>query len=71
MILLNQARYDESAAENERALALNPANVDAYAGLGWDYFYRGQFEKSLEFFDKAIRFSPHDPNLGVVRRQRL
>ena len=65
MILLNQARYDESAAENERALALNPANVDAYAGLGWDYFYRGQFEKSLEFFDKAIRLSPHDPNLGV------
>ena len=38
MILLNQARYDESAAENEQALALNPADVEAYAGLGWDYF---------------------------------
>ena len=65
MVLLNQARYDESAAENERALALNPANVDAYAGLGWDYYYTGQFEKSLEYFDKAIRLSPHDPNMGV------
>jgi adenylate cyclase len=65
MILLNQARYDESAAENEQALALNPADVEAYAGLGWDYFYRGQFEKSLEYFDKAIRLSPHDPAIGV------
>jgi adenylate cyclase len=65
MILLNQARYDESAAENERALALNPSNVFAYAGLGWDYYYSGQFEKSLEYFDKAIRFSPHDPGMGV------
>jgi adenylate cyclase len=24
----------------------------------------GQFEKSLEFFDKAIRLSPHDPELA-------
>ena len=65
MILLNQARYDESVAENERALALNPSNVFAYAGLGWDYAYQGQFEKSLEYFDKAIRISPHDPGMGV------
>jgi adenylate cyclase len=65
MILLNQARYEESAAENERALALNPSNVDAVGALGWDYYYRGQFEKSLEYFDKAIRLSPHDPAMGV------
>ncbi len=65
MILLNQARYEESSAEGERALALNPVNVDAYAVIGWDYAYRGQFEKSLEYFDKAIRLSPHDPGIGV------
>jgi adenylate cyclase len=65
MILLNQARLDESAAENERALALNPSNVGAYAGLGWDYYYSGQFEKSLEYLDKTIRLSPRDPAMGV------
>ena len=38
--------------------------MDAYAGLGCDYLYLGQFEKSLEYFDKAIRLSPHDPASG-------
>ena len=38
--------------------------VIAVVGLGWDYLYLGQFEKSLEFLDKAIRLSPHDPYLG-------
>jgi adenylate cyclase len=65
MVLLNQARYDESIAESERALALNPSNVFAYMGLGWACFYTGQFEKSLEYFDKAIRLSPHDPGMGT------
>jgi tetratricopeptide (TPR) repeat protein len=65
MIRLNQARYDESVAENERALALNPSNVFAYASLGWDYAFQGQYEKGLEYFDKAIRLSPHDPAMGV------
>jgi TolB-like protein/Tfp pilus assembly protein PilF len=66
LILLNQARYEESIAEGERALVLNPANVDAVGGvLGWDYLYLGQFEKSLEFFDKAIRLSPRDPAMAI------
>jgi adenylate cyclase len=65
LVLLDQARYEDSIAEHERALALNPANTDAVQGLGWSYFYLGQFEKSLEYFDKAIRLSPHDPDLGL------
>jgi adenylate cyclase len=65
MVLLNQARYNESIAESERALALNPSNVFAYMGLGWACFYSAQFEKSLEYFDKAIRLSPHDPGMGT------
>ena len=27
--------------------------------------YLGQFEKSLEYLDKAIRLSPHDPTLAA------
>jgi adenylate cyclase len=63
-ILGTEGRRDEAIAENERALALDPAMVDGYSNLGFDYLNLGQFEKSLEFLDKAIRLSPHDPNPG-------
>jgi tetratricopeptide (TPR) repeat protein len=52
---------DEAIAEYQRALSLDPAMVSAVGGLGWNYQYLAQFEKSLEYLDKAIRLSPHDP----------
>jgi TolB-like protein/class 3 adenylate cyclase/cytochrome c-type biogenesis protein CcmH/NrfG len=69
-ILSVQGPVDESIVEFERALALDPAMVFAIDGLGWSYIYRGQFEKSLEVSDKAIRLSPHDPDLEGWYRQR-
>jgi TolB-like protein/class 3 adenylate cyclase len=59
-----QTRYQESVAEFERALALDPSNVYAATGLGWDYIRHGEFAKGVEYFDKAIRASPHDPGLA-------
>jgi tetratricopeptide (TPR) repeat protein len=61
---MNEGRFEESIAGLEQALASNRANRDAVTGLGWDYFGLGQFEKSLEYFDKANRISPHDPDLA-------
>jgi adenylate cyclase len=62
-ILLFQGRLGEAIAESERALTLDPTLVEAYENLGYDYLNLGQFEKSLEYYDKAIRLSPHDPSL--------
>jgi len=42
---------------------LNPAVVDAYAQLAFNDENLGQYDKSLENLDKAIRLSPHDPSL--------
>ncbi|MBV8721959.1 MAG: tetratricopeptide repeat protein [Candidatus Eremiobacteraeota bacterium] len=63
-ILHAQGRLEESIAEFERAFALDPALVAADGGLGNDYLLQGEFEKSLEFYDKAIRLSPRDPVLS-------
>ena len=38
--------------------------MDAAGDLGIDYLFLGQFDKSLEYFDKAIRTSPYDPALA-------
>ena len=64
-ILRFQARYPEAVAEHERALALDPSNVNAAGDLGFDYLMHGDSDKSLEYFDKAIRESPHDSQLGA------
>ena len=61
ILSFQKGRLDQSIAEFERALGLDPSNVNAVGALGWDDTYLGQFEKSLESLDKAIRLSPHDP----------
>ena len=48
IILQLQGRGDESIAEEERALALDPSRVDAMAVLAGAYSGLGQFEKALE-----------------------
>ncbi len=59
-VLAFQGRHQEAVAEHERALALDPSNVNAAASLGFDHLNFGEFDKSLEYFDKAILASPYD-----------
>ena len=63
-VLRAEGRTEEAVAEHERALALDPSNVDAAAQLGIDYRFLGQFDKSLEYLDRAILASPYDPSLA-------
>jgi adenylate cyclase len=63
-ILRDQRRTEEAVAEHERALALDPSNVDAAAQLGMDYRFLGSFDKSLAYLDRAILVSPSDPSLN-------
>jgi tetratricopeptide (TPR) repeat protein len=65
-ILRFQGRTEEAVPEDERALALDPSNVYALVNLGFDYGDLGEFDKGLEYFDKAIRVSPHDPFLAHI-----
>ena len=63
-VLRAQGRAEEAIAEHERALALDPSNIEAVGELGFDYHDLGEFDKSLEYLDKAIRASPNDPTLA-------
>ena len=72
-ILRFQGRTEEAVAEHERALALDPSNVYAVASLGFDYVCLGQFDKSLEYFDKAILAEPARSvarSIGMAARRR-
>jgi tetratricopeptide (TPR) repeat protein len=62
-VLLAQGRAKEVIPEDERALALDPSNADAASGLGFAYERLGEFEKSVEYFNKALRGSPYDRTL--------
>jgi adenylate cyclase len=62
-VLLAEKRFDHAIAEYERALTLNPNGADTFGGLAITYGELGQYEKAIEFFDKAIRLSPRDPSL--------
>ena len=61
MILLNQARYDESAAENERALALNPSDVFAYGAWAGITTTPGNLKKASNILTRrfgSVRATP-------------
>jgi adenylate cyclase len=63
-VLRAQGRAEEATTEDERALALDPSNMEAVGELGFDYGNLGEFDKSLEYLDKAILASPYDPALA-------
>ena len=63
-VLRAQGRSKEAIAEDERALALDPSNMEAVAALGFDYGNLGEFDKSREYLDKAILASPYDPTIA-------
>ena len=65
LALESELRLDEAIAEDQRAVDLNPSDVFTIENMGYGYRLLGEFEKSLELVDKAIRLSPRDPFLGT------
>jgi adenylate cyclase len=57
-IYWGNAQYEESIAELERALALNPNLVEANRYLARTLVYAGRSEEALPFIKKALRLNP-------------
>ena len=68
-ILQYQGRAEEAVAEHEQALAIDPSNVFDAGTLGIDYQFLGQFDKSVEYLDKAIGRALRSGARLLVRQQ--
>jgi TolB-like protein len=55
-------RFEQSEAEFERALIINPNHADLLAGWGYASVLFGQPERATEFLVKAMRLNPHYPD---------
>ncbi|SDY66575.1 LytR C-terminal domain-containing protein [Nitrosomonas sp. Nm58] len=53
-----KASYADAIAAYQKALAANPAYVEAHNGLGVIYSSQGQYPLALEHFQKAIELTP-------------
>jgi tetratricopeptide (TPR) repeat protein len=51
-------RADESIAEFERSLALDPLSALKHASLGWGYYFARRFERGVEECRRGIELEP-------------
>ncbi|MDD5021722.1 MAG: tetratricopeptide repeat protein [Endomicrobiaceae bacterium] len=48
------SKFDESIEEFKKVLKLNPANVEAYCGLGLIYENKKQAEQAKKMYEKTL-----------------
>ncbi len=63
-LAFTERRTEKTVREYMRAIELNPNFATAYGYLGWALVFDGQSDNALEYFQQALRMSPHDPLLA-------
>ena len=58
-----KGEYDQSIAELQQAIDINPSYAHAYYNLGWTLALVGKAEEAIVNLERANRLSPHDPLL--------
>ncbi len=56
-------QFEEAAAEYEKALDLEPENVDVMSNLGVTYYRLGKLDEAIEVYDKAVAIAPEDADI--------
>jgi protein O-GlcNAc transferase len=56
-------QFAEAAEEYEKALEIEPDNVDVMSNLGVTYYRLGELDKAIEIYTKAIAIAPEDADI--------
>jgi tetratricopeptide (TPR) repeat protein len=62
-----EGNWDESVAEYEKALSLDPRNPELLTDAADTYLMLRQFPAALRLFDRALDFLHNDPDLMAVK----
>jgi len=66
-------QYQERIAANQKVVAADPKNVQAWVALGNDYFDLQQAQNAVDAYAKALALAPDSPDVltdqGVMYRQ--
>lgn len=60
---LTDGNVEQAIKYYDKAVALNPDNMDAYEARGAAYFFKGDYEKATADFSKAINANPNNSDL--------
>jgi adenylate cyclase len=59
-------QYDIALVALDRAIALNPNSASVLTASGWVRSYIGDTDTARDHFQRAIRLSPLDPEMGFL-----
>jgi serine/threonine protein kinase len=63
----NEGQWDESNAYFERALSLDPRNVELLGQAAANYTFLRQFPTALKLYDRGLDIIPNDPDLMAAK----
>ena len=59
--------YEAALAAIGRAVAINPNSAQAASSAGWVHNYAAEPASAIPLFRRAVRLSPRDPDIGMMR----
>lgn len=59
--------YDKAIKSYNRALEIDPKNVEALYSRGWNYFNKGEYDAAIKDFNEAIRLDPKNADAFFYR----
>ena len=64
--LFEQGRHEEARSLYERALEVDPRDVESLHNLGWLHFVQGRHDEARSLYERALEVDPDDPETQSV-----